>query len=194
MRLSYVGELGYEVHVNMEYLRYVYDLVGEAGADFGLVDFGYRALDSMRLEMGFRLWGADMSPQYTALEAGMERFVHLEKDFIGRDALARQADQGVEVLLSSLMIDADDADPHAFEPVYAGGRLIASIDAGGYGHTMGTALALAYLPIAYAAPGTALEVEILGARRPATVVAAPPLRSASLTQSVALPTGGERLS
>lgn len=177
MRLSYVGELGYELHVGMEYQRYLYDLVCEAGADLGLVDFGYRALDSMRLEMGFRLWGADMSPQYTALQAGMERFVRLEKDFIGRDALARQAEQGVGVLLSSLVIDADDADPHAYEPVYDGDRLIASIDAGGYGHTMGTALALCYLPVTSARPGTRLEVEILGARRPATVVDAPPLRS-----------------
>ncbi|MBV9919022.1 MAG: FAD-dependent oxidoreductase [Solirubrobacterales bacterium] len=177
MRLSYVGELGFELHVGIEYQRYVYDLVREAGATLGLVDFGYRALDSLRLEMGFRLWGADMSPQYTALEAGMERFVDLGKEFIGRDALAQQAAQGVAVRLCSLVIDADDADPHAYEPVYSGDYLIGSIDAGGYGHTMETALALTYLPIAFATAGTRLEVEILGQRRPAIVVRMPPLRS-----------------
>jgi dimethylglycine dehydrogenase len=177
MRLSYVGELGYELHVGVEYQRYLYDLILEAGTDLGLVDFGYRALESMRLEMAFRLWGMDMSPQFTALEAGMGRFVRLDKAFIGRDALARQAEGGVDVILSPLAIHTADADPHGFEPVYHGDRLISSLDAGGYGHTMGTALGLAYLPVEHGAPGTPVEVEILGERRPAVVVEAPPLRS-----------------
>lgn len=178
MRLSYVGELGYELHVEVEYQRYLYDLVREAGADLGLVDFGYRALESMRLEMAFRLWGADMSQQFTALEAGMERFVRLDKEFIGRDVLSRQAEEGVEVILCALVIDSPDADPHRFEPVYHGDRVISSLDAAGYGHTMETALGLAYLPVEHSAPGTALEVEILGERRPAAVVEQPPLRVA----------------
>jgi dimethylglycine dehydrogenase len=177
MRLSYVGELGYELHVGLEYQRYLYDLLHEAGADLGLVDFGYRALESMRLEMAFRLWGADLSPQYTPLEAGLERFVRLDRDFIGRDALARQARAGVTVSLCALVIDAADADPYRFEPVYWNGSLIGSVDAGGYGHTMGTSLALAYLPAECSGPGTALQVEILGERRPAVVVQQPPIRS-----------------
>jgi dimethylglycine dehydrogenase len=177
MRLSYVGELGYELHVGVEYQRYLYDLIHEAGADLELVDYGYRALESMRLEMAFRLWGMDMSQQFTALEAGMDRFIRLDKDFIGRDALARQATDGVEGILRPLVIDAADADPHGFEPVYHGEELISSLDAGGYGHTMETALGLAYLPVDCGAPGTALEVEILGERRPAVVVEEPPLRA-----------------
>src|SRR5690606_5476347 len=136
----------------------------------------YRALESMRLEMAFRLWSADMSPQYTPLEAGMERFVRLDKDFVGRDALKRQAEAGVDVLLSAIAIDVGDADPHGFEPVYHGERIVGTLDAGGYGHTMDVGLALAYLPVALAEPGTELAVEILGERRAAVVCEQPPIR------------------
>lgn len=174
MRLSYVGELGYELHVDLEYQRYLYDLLHAASGDLGLVDFGYRALESMRLEMAFRLWGADMSPQYTPLEAGMQRFVRMDKDFIGKDALVRQAAEGPGTMLCALAVDSDAADPHGFEPIYAGDELISSVESGGFGHTMGVALALAYLPVAYSEPGTALEVQILGDRRPATVIEQPP--------------------
>lgn len=177
MRLSYVGELGYELHADLEYQRNLYDLIHAAGADLGLVDFGYRALESMRLEMAFRLWGADMSPQFTPLEAGMQRFVRLEKDFIGRDVLVRQAEEGLKIVLCALAVDSGDADPHGFEPVYHAADVIASVDSGGFGHTMGTSLALAYLPVPYSDPGTALEVQILGERRPATVIEQPPLRA-----------------
>jgi dimethylglycine dehydrogenase len=178
MRLSYVGELGYELHVEQEYQRYLYDLIQAAGADLGVVDFGYRALESMRLEMAFRLWGADLSPQYTPLEAGMERFVRMDKDFIGRDALARQAEEGPGTLLCALAVDSDAADPQSFEPIYHRDEVISSVESGGFGHTMGVALALAYLPVAYSEPGTALEIRILGERRPATVIEQPPLRAA----------------
>lgn len=178
LRLSYVGELGYELHAALEYQRYLFELIHAAGADLGLVDFGYRALESMRLEMAFRLWGADLSPQLTALEAGMERFVRLEREFIGRDALARQAEEGVGVILGALAVDCADADPHAFEPIYDGDEVIASIESGGFGHTLGTGLALAYLPVRHSRPGTTLEVGILGERRPATVIEQPPLRAA----------------
>jgi dimethylglycine dehydrogenase len=182
MRLSYVGELGYELHADAECQRYLYGLLLEAGADLGLVDFGYRALESMRLEMAFRLWGADMSPQFTPLEAGMQRFVRMEKDFIGRDALVRQAEEGLKTVLCALAVDSGDADPHGFEPIYDGADVISSVDSGGFGHTVGMALALAYLPVSYSAPGTTLEVQILGERRPATVIEQPPLRAAISTR------------
>jgi glycine cleavage system aminomethyltransferase T len=178
MRLSYVGELGFELHYDAEYGPYLYDLVQEAGADLGLVDFGYRALESMRLEMAFRLWGADMSPQFTALEAGLDRFVSLDRDFIGAEALRRQANEGVSVLLSVLVVDAGDAELHGFEPVYHGDRIVSSVDAGGYGHTMGTGLAIAYLPVDLATPGTQLTVGLLGEPRPAVVAEQPPLHAA----------------
>ncbi len=175
LRLSYVGELGFELHHPIEHQAALYELLCEAGADLGLIDFGYRALDSLRLEKAYRLWGADMSADYTPLEAGLERFVKLDKgDFVGREALLRQLDAGgPSIHLSCLTIAAGDADAHAYEPVYAEGRLVTYVMAGGYGHTVGQSIALAYLPTEQTAVGTELDVEILGERRPATVAPQP---------------------
>jgi dimethylglycine dehydrogenase len=174
LRVSYVGELGYELHHPIEYQRTLYDLLMQAGAEFEIVDWGYRALDSMRLEKAYRLWGVDMSADWTPLEAGMERFVALDKgDFIGRDALLRQQERGVPHKLACLVVDSDGADPHGYEPVLAGGDTLGYVAAGGYGHVVEKTIALAYLPSAYAEPGTDLEVQILGSRRAAKVVEQP---------------------
>jgi len=170
-RLSYVGELGYELHHPIEYQRYLYDLLMEAGAQFQIVDWGYRALDSMRLEKAYRLWGVDRTADWTPLEAGMDRFVALDKgDFIGRDALLRQRDEGVPHKLACLVVDADGADAHGYEPVIAGDEVIGYVAAGGYGHVIEESIALAYLPTAHADDGAEHEVKILGARRRARVV------------------------
>jgi dimethylglycine dehydrogenase len=174
LRVSYVGELGFELHHLLEYQRDLYDLVLEAGEPLGLVDFGYRALESLRLEKGYRLWGADMSADYTPLEAGLERFVRLDKgDFIGRDALLRQQERGVARRLVCLVVDANGADTHAYEPVFDGDRALGYVAAGGYGHFLEQSIAYAYLPSEYAEPGTQLAFDILGERRPATVAAQP---------------------
>ena len=174
LRVSFVGELGYELHTPMEYQRCLYDLLMESGEPYGVVDWGYRALESMRLEKAYRLWGADMSADWTPLEAGMDRFVHFEKgDFIGRDALIEQQKQGIDYKLTCLVIDADDADARGFEPIYAGGKPIAYIASGGYGHTVQKSIGFAYLPVPYIEPGTELEVGILGERRSAQVVEQP---------------------
>ena len=174
LRVSYVGELGYELHHPVAYQRFLYERLMEFGSEYGLVDFGYRALDSMRLEKAYRLWGVDMSADYTPLEAGMERFVNLEKgDFIGRDALVRQKAAGPDQGLACLVVDSPDADPHGYEPVRAGDELIGYVAAGGYGHVVEKTIALAYLPTAYLEPGTPLEIEMLGERVSAEVVAQP---------------------
>jgi dimethylglycine dehydrogenase len=174
LRVSYVGELGFEFHHRVEHLRTLYELLLEAGEPLGLVDFGYRALESLRLEKGYRLWGADMSADYTPLEAGLERFVSFDKgDFVGRDALLRQRGRGAERSLACLVVDADGADAHGYEPVLAGGRAVGYVASGGFGHVLEKSIALAYLPVAHAEPGTELEVEILGERRGSTVTAQP---------------------
>ncbi|HEY5656805.1 MAG TPA: FAD-dependent oxidoreductase [Myxococcota bacterium] len=174
LRISYVGELGYELHHPVEYQRHIYDLLMEAGRSYEIVDFGYRALDSMRLEKAYRLWGVDMSADYTPLEAGMDRFVAFDKgDFIGREALVAQRERGVERALACLVVEATDADPHGYEPIRAGGKIVGYVAAGGYGHTLEKTIALAYLPNAYLEPGTELEVQILGEQRAARVVEQP---------------------
>ncbi len=174
LRVSYVGELGFELHHPLKHQPALYDLLLEAGEPLGLVDFGYRALESLRLEKAYRLWGADMSADYTPLEAGLERFVRFDKgDFIGRGALLRQQEEGVRQRLACLTVEADGADPHGYEPILADGRPIAYVASGGYGHVVERSIAFAYLPVEQAAPGTELEVEILGERRSATVVPQP---------------------
>jgi dimethylglycine dehydrogenase len=174
LRLSFVGELGYELHLPMEYQRHVYDLLMAEGAQYGIVDWGYRALDSMRLEKAYRLWSADMSADWTPLEAGMDRFVDFDKgDFIGRDALLQQKESGVERLLTCMVVDADDADAHGFEPVLSGDEFIGYVASGGYGHTTGKSIAFSYLPVEYSAPGTELSIDILGNRLRANVVEGP---------------------
>jgi dimethylglycine dehydrogenase len=175
LRVSYVGELGWELHHPLEHQTVLYDLLCQAGEDLGLVDFGYRALDSMRLEKAYRLWGADMSADWTPLQAGLERFVAFDKgDFIGRDAVLRERERGSTHALSCLQVDASGADAHGYEPIWAGSDFpVAYVAAGGYGHTIGTSLALAYLPVAHAQTGTRLEVTIHGERRPATVTEQP---------------------
>ena len=174
LRVSYVGELGFELHHPVEHQRALYDRVREAGEPLGLVDFGYRALDSMRLEKAYRLWGADMSADWTPLEAGLERFVAFDKgDFTGREALLRQRDEGIRRTLACLTVETDDADPHGNEPVRADGAAIGYVAAGGYGHAVEQSIALAYLPVEHAEPGTELTVDILGNRCPAVVVEQP---------------------
>ena len=171
VRVSYVGELGWELHHPLEVQRELYDLLFEAGEDLGLVDFGYRALESMRFEKCYRLWGADMSADWTPLQAGLERFVAFDKgDFIGRDALLREREQGPTHVLSCLVVDTDNVDAHGLEPVYAGGqRPVAYVSSGGYGHTIETSIALSYLPVEHSAVGTELTIGILGERRRAVV-------------------------
>jgi dimethylglycine dehydrogenase len=174
LRVSYVGELGFELHHPVEHLRTLYDRLLEAGEPLGLVDFGYRALDSLRLEKAYRLWGADMSADWTPLEAGLERFVAIDKgEFVGRHALLRQREEGVARTLACLTVETDDADPHGNEPVRADGVPIGYVSAGGYGHVVEQSIALAYLPIAHAEPETRLTVDILGEPRPAVVVPQP---------------------
>jgi dimethylglycine dehydrogenase len=174
LRVSYVGELGFELHHPIEHQRALYGQLREAGDPLGLVDFGYRALDSMRLEKAYRLWGADLSADWTPLEAGLERFVDFDKrDFVGREALLRQREEGVRRTLACLTVETDDADPHGNEPVRADGSPIGYVAAGGYGHVVEQSIALAYLPVEHAEPGTQLTVDVLGEPRPAAVVPQP---------------------
>jgi dimethylglycine dehydrogenase len=175
LRVSYVGELGWELHHPIEDQRVLYDALFAAGEPLGLTDFGYRALESMRLEKAYRLWGADMSADWSPLQAGLERFVAFDKgDFIGRDALLREREAGSTHRLACLVIDHNGRDAHGYEPIYAGGATpIAYVAAAGYGHVVEQSIALAYLPVAHAAVGTELSVAVLGERRGATVVEQP---------------------
>jgi dimethylglycine dehydrogenase len=175
LRINYVGELGWELHHPLEYQIALYEALRAAGEDLGLADFGLRAMDSLRLEKGYRAWGADLNTEVTPLEAGLERFVAFDKgDFVGRDALLAQRRAGLRKRLATLEVDALDADCWGSEAVWDGDRVAGITTSGGYGYCLGRSLAVAYLDAPLAAPGTPLTVEILGERRPARVLAEPP--------------------
>jgi 4-methylaminobutanoate oxidase (formaldehyde-forming) len=170
LRVTYVGELGWEFYCGMEYGRRLWDTLWEAGQPDGLVAGGYRAIDTLRLEKGYRYWSADIGPDYTPFEAGLGFAVRLNKgDFIGREALVRQQAEGLQRQLCCLVL----ADPAAIaggnEPIRAGDDVISWVTSGGYGYSVGRSIAYGYLPMAYTAPGTALDVEITGERIEAVV-------------------------
>ncbi len=171
MRVNFVGELGWELHHPIEYQNHIFDTLMKAGEEFGIGLCGMRAMDSLRIEKSYRMWGQDLTTEYSALEAGLDRFIHLDKgDFVGRDALVEQQKKGIPQRFVTLEVDADDADPLGNEPLYQGDEMIGRATAGAYGHVVGKSLALAYVRPEVAALGTKLEIEILGDRRAATVI------------------------
>ena len=173
LRVSYVGELGWELHHPMEGMGTLYDALMGAGEVHGIANFGLYAMNAMRMEKGYKGWGAELTTEMTPVEAGLERFVKLDKQFIGADVVkAHQAsDAGIRLVYCT--VDAADADPMGNEPVFDGERVIGITTSGAYGHTVRRSLAFAYVESAYAEPGTSFEVGILGERRSATVQAAP---------------------
>ena len=175
MRLSFVGELGWELHVPSEYMVTVYDAIKAAGAEFGLRDAGYRAIDSLRLEKGYRVWAADIGPDYTPLEAGLGFALAFDKgvDFIGRDALLRQRDQPLTKRLVSFAIPDDPAlQLHGRETILRDGERVGWITSGGFGHTVGRGIGMGYVwradgvTEAYLRSGT-YELEVATRRVPA---------------------------
>lgn len=173
LRISYTGELGWELHLPSEYLVPVYQELMAAGNDAGICDFGIYALDSLRLEKGYPAWRVDLSDEYTPFEYGLERFVVLDKgDFIGREALRQQRKQGISRRLVALEIDTDIEAP-AYASVFAGDRRVGLIGSSGYGHVVTQSIALAMVAAAHITPKARLEVDIYGKRRAAQVVDRP---------------------
>lgn len=168
-RVSFTGDLGYEIWVAAEYQRALDDLLVEAGRPLGLRRFGARALNAMRLEKGFGTWAREYRPLYGPDEAGLGRFVAFGKDaFVGREAaVAARAEGGGPLRLVGFMVEAHDADAIGDEPVWHEGRVVGWVTSGGFGHSVGQSLALGYVPKALATADADFAIEILGERRPA---------------------------
>ena len=171
IRVNYVGELGWELHIPIEHLLPVYELLWEAGERFGIGDFGLYAMDSLRLEKCYRSWKVDLTSEYTPFRASLDRFVKLDKPggFIGQEALRREAAAGPRERFVPLLVDATDADASAVSIVYDGAAAVGLVTSGGFGHRLGRSIALAYLRADLAVPGKVLDIEILGDRRRAIV-------------------------
>jgi 4-methylaminobutanoate oxidase (formaldehyde-forming) len=161
LRVTYVGELGWELYCPMEFGLRLWDTIWEAGRDFGLVAGGYKAIDSLRLEKGYRVWGSDVTPEDTPYEAGLGFAVKPDKgEFIGRDALVARTEP--ERRLACLVLEDPRAVALGSEPVRVEGEIVGRVTSGGYGYTVERSIAYAYLPTSAAAAGTEVAVEIFG--------------------------------
>ena len=164
-RISFTGELGFEIWVPSDRQLVLHDALVAAGDDLGLTHFGARALHSLRLEKSFGTWAREYRPIYTPSEAGIERFVVVDKgDFIGRGAVARDRQQAPKRRLVTFVVDAAEADAIGDEPVWHEGKVVGWITSGGYGHCVRKSIALGYVPAELAVHGAAFQVEILGDR------------------------------
>jgi dimethylglycine dehydrogenase len=173
LRVNFVGALGWELHFPIEYAHHLFDALFTAGAEFGIRMAGMRAMESLRIEKSYRMWGSDLTPDYTPFEAGLDRFVRLNKGpFIGKEALEAQQAKGVPHRFITFEVhDVIDADPLGNEPLFDGaGNIVGRATAGYYGHTLGKSLGLGYVKPAFCAVGGNLGIEILGERKRATVL------------------------
>jgi dimethylglycine dehydrogenase len=164
-RISFTGELGYEIWVTSEYQRALYDLLREAGRAHDLRLFGGRGLNAMRIEKSFGTWAREYRPIYGPYEAGLGRFVDLAKgEFVGRAAAIEEKESGGKLRLATFTVDAGDADAIGDEPIWHDGRVVGWVTSGAYGHRVQRSLALGYVPRALAEVSEGFEIEIIGER------------------------------
>ncbi len=174
LRVSYVGELGWEVYAPTEYGPQLWDALSEAGQPLGLAPLGSGAFDSLRLEKGYRLWGADIHADDNPYEAGLGRTVKLNKgDFLGREALRRIQAQGISRRLCCLTLNDPDAVVLGKEPILDRDRVLGYVTSANHGHTVGRFIVYGYLPLSHAVEGTRVEVDYFGRRSAATVMKEP---------------------
>ena len=168
-RVTYIGELGWELYIPMEYLQYVYELLQQAGAEFEMINMGYRAIDSLRLEKRYLAWGVDITPDYNPLEAGLGFIIDWNKgDFIGAEALASIKQTGVFRQLVCLALN-DPLVVFGGEAVYCDGEVVAQTTSGNFGYTVGKSLVLCYLPVELLG-ATGFEVQSFDQKSAATLI------------------------
>jgi dimethylglycine dehydrogenase len=176
VRVSFAGELGWEIHSKIEDTATIFDAVWAAGQKHGLKPFGMFALDSLRLEKGYRAWKGDLSTDYTVLEGGLERFVKWDKpDFKGKAALLNEKQQGVKKRFVTLVVEAGNHDAPYMSTVRHHGQIVGETTSGGWGYRVGKSIALGTVRADLAVPGTKLDVEIFGENFPAVVQEDQPL-------------------
>lgn len=172
-RLSFSGELGYEIYVEPEYLLKLYQSIVAAGADLGLMHYGLRALMSLRLEKNWGAWTLDFRPDFSAAQSGLDTFIDWNRDFIGKAAAAAESVAEPTIKLVTMTIDSDDINVSNDEAILKDDECVGYVTSGGFAHHVGKSMALGYVPAALAAAGTELEVEINGEMYSARVVAEP---------------------
>ena len=169
LRVSFTGELGWELHMPMAASVPVWEAIHAAGADLGIVNFGLLATESMRIEKNYPAWKNDLHTEFTVLEAGLDRFVNLEKDFRGRDAIVAQRDAGHRRVFTVLDVDNELASAHLGDPIMAGDDIVGVVTSAAYGHHTGRNIAMGYIDPVHAEPGTELMIRIIGTMSPAVI-------------------------
>jgi dimethylglycine dehydrogenase len=172
LRVNYVGELGWELHVSMAQMKTVYDALMKAGAPHGIQLFGTYAMNSLRMEKAYRGWGSELTTEINMFEASMGRFIRLEKeDFIGKAASLVMKQRGARMTLVYMSVDNTDSDCMGNEPVYHNGKIVGLTTSGAYGHAIKQSLAFAYVDPKLTAIGTEFDVLVLGEKRSARIIA-----------------------
>ena len=172
-RVTYTGDLGYEIWVTPDYQRRLYAAIMKAGAAHGIITFGMRALLSMRLEKNFPTWYRELRPIYGGFEAGMDRFIDLTKnDFVGREAAMEEKRSGGKLRRVAMIVNAADADVLGDEPIFHKGKVVGWVTSGGYAHYVDKSMAQGYVPKELVDAGD-FEIEIIGEMRGATIIADP---------------------
>ncbi|MBY8974827.1 FAD-dependent oxidoreductase [Rhodobacteraceae bacterium NNCM2] len=174
-RVSYTGDLGYEIYVGADDQRALYAALTEAGEGLGLRPFGMRAMMSLRLDKFFGSWLREFGPDYMPAETGMDRFTSYNKpaEFIGKAAAAAEKSAGPARRICAFEVDALDADVVAYEPIYVDGAVAGFCTSGGYSHHAGKSIALGFVPVAAIHDDLQVEIEILGEMRPARILTKP---------------------
>ena len=176
LRVSYVGELGWELHVPIDQMQPLYDALVAAGEPHAMVHFGSYAMNVMRIEKGYKAWGSELTTEITPIEARIERFVDFDGDFVGKDATVARRDQDapLSMVLVYCEISDGETDMRGNEPAYDGdGNVIGVATSGAFGHAVGKSLGFVYVTPDFEAPGSTFEIDMLGTRRTATVLAEP---------------------
>jgi dimethylglycine dehydrogenase len=169
LRVSYAGELGWELHPAMGDLAKLYDAVWDAGQEFGIVNYGLYAANAMRVEKGYKAWGSELTNELTMIEAGMDRFINFKKDdFVGKQATIDAPDR-MRIVYGE--VEATDVDVRGGEPCMVGNGCIGLATSGAYGHRVGKSLFFAAVPLSHAEPGAQFDILLQGERRRATVLA-----------------------
>jgi dimethylglycine dehydrogenase len=176
LRVSYVGELGWELHVPIGQMQPLYDALVAAGEPHGMVHFGSYAMNVMRIEKGYKAWGSELTTEITPIEARLERFVDFDGDFVGKDVTIarRDQDEPLSMVLVYCEISEGETDMRGNEPAYdTDDNVIGIGTSGAFGHTVDKSLGFVYVTPDFEEPGSTFELDMLGTRRTATVLAEP---------------------
>ena len=173
LRMNYVGELGWELHCPMDGMPAVFDALMAAGEPHGIKLFGSYAMNALRMEKAYRGWGGELTAEITMVEADMERFVNLDKEFVGKAGTQKSKQEGARIQLVYMEVDASDSDCRGNEPIFANGEVVGLTTSGGFGFTVGKSLAFGYVDPKAAAEGQELEIEIYSEKKAARIIPQP---------------------